>query len=155
MIISLRHYYLDAWLSQSGTMSSSSSLLFLPWVMAEFWVSVGGDWLQVSCFCLFLQVFHCWFAPTAGQLCGQTSWPYAPTHDIQTCRSGQNPTDHAAAEYLPAPPTSRAGQEVGEDVSLIVLQDKPIQPVKTAYLGDLYQWWVKALPLIGSHLSTP
>lgn len=53
--------------------------------------------------------------------------------------------------HLPLPEQVRKW----EDVSLIVLQDKPIQPVKTAYLGDLYQWWVKALPLIGSHLSTP
>lgn len=64
----------------------------------------------VSCFCLFLQVFHCWFASLARQLCRQASWPYAPTHDIQTSRSGQNSTDHAASEYLLAPPTSRAGQ---------------------------------------------
>lgn len=108
MVMSLQHNYIGAWLS-SVTMNSSSSSLFLPQGLAEVWGSACGEWMH-SCFCLFLQVFHRWFAPPAGQLCGQTSWPHAPTYDIQTCRSGQNSTYHAAAEYLPTPPPSRAGQ---------------------------------------------
>lgn len=91
-------------------MSSSSSLLFLPWCLADVWSSACGKWMHSHLLLFVLQVFHRWFAPPAGQLCGQTSWPYAPTHDIQTCRSGENSTDHAPAEYLPAPPPSRAGQ---------------------------------------------
>lgn len=124
-IISPGHNYLGAWLPQSGTMSSFSSSL-LPQGLAYVWGSACINERLVSCFCLFLQVFYCWFAPPTGQLCGQTSWPYAPTHDIQTCRSGQNSTDHAAAEYLLAPPPSRAGQATS------------VQTVETVHLGDLW-----------------
>lgn len=108
MILSLQLNYIGAWLS-SGTVNSSSSSLFLPQGLAEVQGSACDEWIP-SCFCLFLQVFHRWFTPPAGQLCGQTSWPHAPTHDIQTCRSGQNSAGHAAAEHLPTPPPSRAGQ---------------------------------------------
>lgn len=108
MTLSLQLNYIGAWLS-SGAMNSSSSSLFLPQGLVEVQESACGEWIP-SCFCLLLQVFHRWFAPPAGQLCGQTSWPHAPTHDIQTCRSGQNSADHAAAECLPTPPPSRAGQ---------------------------------------------
>lgn len=108
MVMSLQHNYLGPWLPQEPWTS-----LVHPFHPFRAWQMFGAQPVVNdchSCFSLLLQVFHRWSAPLAGQLCGQTSWPHAPTHDVQTCRSGQNSAYHASAVYLPAPPPSRAGR---------------------------------------------